>query len=415
MKQLDSVRVLDFSHGVAGPYATMILGDLGAEVIKIEKPGRGDVSRFLNMSQRFAEDIPRSGGDYFLGVNRNKRSVAVDLGGDVGKNIALRLAERADVVVQSFRPGVMTRLGLGADAVRKVNPTVIYASISAYGDAGPLAGHPGMDVAVQARSGVMSLTGEVGGGGSPLRPGVSLADFSGGVHLAVAILGGLLQRGRTREGCDVSVSLLDATMSMLSNYSVAVLDGGMELGPMGSGHPQIVPYQAFPTSDGFIVISTGTNKLFRALCGVLDLPDMAGDARFATNPQRVAAREEVVARISARIRERSTAQWLSLFEANGIPCSPVNTIRQALEDPQLAANGMIVEYDHPVYGHVRSTGSPYKFSGGGAPSSRPPLLGEHTAEVLGSVLGMDAEELSILRERGIIEQAEQVGHAEDSP
>jgi len=408
MKQLEGIRVLDFSHGVAGPYATMILGDLGAEVIKIEKPGRGDVSRFLNMSPRFAKDIPRSGGDYFLTVNRNKQSVALDLGEAAGKDIALRLAGRADVVVQSFRPGVMTRLGLGPEAVRKVNPSVIYASISAYGNAGPLAGYPGMDVAVQARSGVMSLTGEVGGNGSPLRPGVSLADFSGGVHLAVSILAGLLQRGRTRKGSEVSVSLLDATMSMLSNYSVAVLGGGKELGPMGSGHPQIVPYQAFPTSDGFVVISTGTNKLFRALCDVLELSDVAADARFATNPLRVSAREEVVALISARTRGRSTAQWLSVFEANGIPCSPVNTIRQAMEDPQLSANGMIVEYEHPVYGLVRSTGSPYKSSAAEATTVRPPLLGEHTAEVLGSVLGMGADEVAQLRKRGIIEQSEHV-------
>lgn len=403
MKPLSKIRVLDFSHGVAGPYGTMILGDLGADVIKIEKPGRGDVTRFLNISERFSQDIPRSGGDYFLTVNRNKRSVALDLGTPDGKALALRMAESADVVVQSFRPGVMERLGLGYEAMRQRNPRIIYASLSAYGAKGPLAGHPGMDVAVQARSGVMSITGQ-GGGHGPLRPGVSLADFSGGVHLAVAILGGLVAQSRNGWAGELSVSLLDSTMSMLSNYAVCVLDGGVTLQPMGSGHPQIVPYQAFPTADGFVVIATGTNKLFRTLCSVLDLAALAANPNYKTNPDRVRHRKELVEVLSTHTRLRTTTEWLQLFEKNGVPCSPVNTMKQALEDPQLAANDMIVQFDHPVYGPVRTVGSPYKYGTENDSHRRPALLGEHTSEVLRDTLGLSPAELDRLLALGVIHQ-----------
>lgn len=402
MRPLEGVKVLDFSHGVAGPFGTMLLADLGADVVKIEKPGRGDVSRFMNMSARFSEDIPRSGGDYFLTVNRGKRCLALDLAVPEGRAIALDLGKWADLVVQSFRPGVMDKLGLGYAHFRAVNPSVVYASLSAYGENGPLAGQPGMDIAVQARSGVMSITGNKGD--EPLRPGVSLADFSGGVHLALAMVSALYFKQATGSGQALSVSLLDATMIMLSNYTVAVVDGGMVLEPMGSGHPQLVPYQAFPSSDGFVVISTGTNKLFRELCVVLGVPELAAEERFRTNPQRVRNRGALVPIVAARTRTRTTAEWLATFERTGIPAAPVNTMRQAFTDPQLLENESLIEFDHPVYGQIHLVGSPYKFSvSESRPQRRPPLLGEHTVEVLGSILDLGPERIRELQERGVVE------------
>jgi crotonobetainyl-CoA:carnitine CoA-transferase CaiB-like acyl-CoA transferase len=401
MGPLSGTRILDFSHGVAGPYATMILGDLGAEVLKIERPGRGDVSRFLNVSESFNRDIPASGGDYFLTVNRNKKSIALDLGSDEGRAVALDLAKQCDMVVQSFRPGVIERLGLGYDDIRAIRPDVIFGAISAYGQFGPLAHQPGMDVAVQARSGVMSITGDFGGT-RPVKPGVSLADFSGGVHLAVAMLAAQVRRATTGEGDYVSVSLLDATMSMLSNFAVTVLDGGTELEPMGSGHPQLVPYQAFATSDGFIVISTGTNRLFRDLCMLLGLPELIEDERFATNPSRVTHRDTIVPILEDVLAKRTTAEWIEAMEREGIPCSPVNTMREALNDPQMAANDSFLTFDHPVYGTIHTTRTPYRFKQGLGDNTRPPQLGEQTDEVLESLLGYDETKRRALHEAGVI-------------
>ena len=401
MRPLDSVKVLDFTHGVAGPFATMLLGDLGADVIKVEKPGRGDASRYMNVSDRFRADIPRVGGDYYLAINRNKRGITLDLGQDRGRELALALADRADCVVQNFRPGVMGRLGLDYAAVRARNPGVIYASLTAYGASGALAHQPGMDVAVQARSGVMSITGE--GGGGPVKPGVSLADFSGGAHLVVAVLAALLHRGRTGEGQELGVSLLDATAIMLANYSVAVLDGDADIRPMGSGHPQLVPFQAFPTADSHIVIATGTNKLFRHLCRVLDRSDLADDPRFDTNPERVSNRDALVAILSDQLARGTTAEWIARFEAAEIPCAPVHTLREAFADEQLAANDMVLTVPHPDLGALHQLGIPYKFEATPCTIDRaPPRLGEHSDEVLSETLGIEAPELDALRRDGVI-------------
>lgn len=398
---LKGVRVLDFTHGVAGPFATMVLGDLGAEVIKIEMPGRGDPTRYMNVSRRFVDDIPRSGGDYFLAINRNKNAITIDLKKPQGRDLALKLAAQADVVVQNFRPGVIKRLGLDYEAVKKVRPDVIYASLTAYGEKGPLAHQPGMDVAVQARSGVMSITGY--GGSDPVKPGASLADFAGGSHLATGILGALYHHAKTGEGQEVHVSLLDSTMIMLANYSVAVIDGDAEIEPMGSGHPQLVPFQAFPSADGFIVIATGTNKLFRELCEVLGLSELASDERFLKNPDRVKNREELVAILSEATAKRTTAEWQRTFEERSIPSAPVHTMREALNDEQLRENDMVVEIEHPVLGPIHVLGVPYKYSETKCSVRQaPPVLGQDTDELLAALLDLDDEELLSLRDEGVI-------------
>jgi len=374
----------------------MLLGDLGADVIKIERPKRGDSSRYMNLTEHFGTDIPRSGGDYFLAINRNKRSVAIDLSQPAGCDLAMDLIAKCDVVAQSFRPGVMERLGLGYERVKAINPSVIYGSLSAYGETGPLSHQPGMDVAVQARSGVMSITGYPGS--PPVKPGASLSDFSGGIYLGFAIMGALTHRLRTGEGQLVTCSLLDATMIMLSNYAVAVLDGGAELTPMGSGHPQIVPFQAFKTQDGYLVISAGTNRIFRDLCRVLNMSELADDPRFKTNPVRVRHRDELVKLLETVLVQRPTDAWLEMFEAAEIPCAPVNTMSQAFRDPQLVAGGAVTEVNHPVYGKLHQIAFPGRLSATPASVRRPPpLLGQHTDEVLKELLDLDANQLEALR------------------
>lgn len=399
---LQGLNVLDFTHGVAGPYATMILGDLGCEVIKVEKPGRGEASRFMNVAENYATEIPHVGGDYYLAINRNKRAITIDLKAPEGRRICLELARWADVAVQSFRPGLMEKLGLGYEDLRAVNPRIIYANLTGYGRTGPLADRPGMDVAVQARAGIMSITGPVGST-EAVRPGVSLSDFGGGAFLAMGIMGALLHRERTGEGQEVDVSLLGATTSMLSNYSVAVLDGGVELGPMGSGHPQIVPYQAFPTSDGAIVIATGTNKSYRQLCAALGREDLGEDPRFATNPERVRHREILVPLIAEVTRTKPTGDWERILTEAQLPCAPVNTIKQAFSEPQLVEIGMLREMEHPRVGTIHVTGIPFSYSRSPGDLRRyPPMLGEHTAEVLKEIVGMDPAEIGALQEARIV-------------
>ncbi|KQX42523.1 hypothetical protein ASD04_00700 [Devosia sp. Root436] len=401
MGPLEGLKVLDFTHGVAGPYCTMVLADLGCEVIKIEKPDRGDPTRYMNVSDRFNSEIPRVGGDYFLSINRNKKSLGVDMKTPEGVEICRDLAKWADIAIQNFRPGVMPRLGLGYAELSAINPTLLYANISAYSP-GPLEDKPGMDVAVQARSGVMRITGAPGST-DPLRPGASLADFGGGIYLATAIMAGLFERERSGKGQEISVSLLDATMSMLINYSVAVKDGGAELGPMGSGHPQLVPYQAFPSRDGHIVISAGTNKIYRDLCAVLGRPELGTDERFRTNQNRVKNRDILVAAISELTASKTTAEWLDILEAHEVPCAPVNNLVEAYDQLEQTTPGMVRRMMHPAVGELTQFGIPFRFSRTpGDLVLPPPMLGEHTEEVLGGILGRSSEQVAALRAAGAI-------------
>ncbi len=396
-RPLDGIKVLDFTHGVAGPYCSMILGDLGADVVKVEKPGRGDPTRYMNVSRRYAGDIPNVGGDYFLAVNRNKRSVSIDMKIESGRKACLDLARWADIAIQNFRPAVMERIGLGYADLRAVNPRLIYANLSAYGNDGSMADKPGMDVAVQARSGVMRITGAVGAT-EPVRPGVSLADFGGGIFLVAGILAALFDRERYGAGQEVNVSLLDATMSLLSNYSVAVIDGGAELGPMGSGHPQLAPYQAFPTTDGFVVVSAGTNKIYRDFCAVIGRPDLGRDPRFIDNPTRVDNREALVAAVSEITRGKSTAHWIAAFEAADVPCAPVHTIAEAYRDLAAHTPDMVCAIDHPVAGTLHTVGIPFKWSAmRGDVRLAPPTLGGDTDAVLRELAGYSAAQIAALR------------------
>jgi crotonobetainyl-CoA:carnitine CoA-transferase CaiB-like acyl-CoA transferase len=401
-RPLDGIKVLDLTHGVAGPYCTMVLGDLGCDIIKIEKPGRGDATRYMNVSDRFHSDIPRVGGDYFLAINRNKRAITVELKSPQGRQIVEELAQWADVVVQNFRPGVTRRLGLDYESLRKLNPRLIYGNISAYGTEGTLSDKAGMDIAVQARAGLLRITG-AHDSNEPVRPGSSLSDFGGGIYLTTALLTALFDRERTGQGQEVSVSLLDATMSLLINYSVAVMDGQAQVKPLGSGHPQLAPYQALPTADGHVVVATGTNKTYREFCVAIGEPGLAEAPAFATNQARVKNRTALVERLTAVFVQRTTAQWIDLLEAADIPCAPVNDLQTAFADLQDTSPGMTQHLAHPGVGQLSQLGVPFHFSNCAGDLRRPPpMLGEHTDQVLSEVLGRSPEQIAQLRDGQVV-------------
>jgi crotonobetainyl-CoA:carnitine CoA-transferase CaiB-like acyl-CoA transferase len=401
-RPLEGLKVLDLTHGVAGPYCTMVLGDLGCDIIKIEKPERGDATRYMNVSERFHTYIPRVGGDYFLAINRNKRAISVELKSTEGRKICEELAAWADIVVQNFRPGVTERLGLDYQSLRKFNPRLIYGNISAYGTEGNLSEKAGMDIAVQARSGVLRITG-ASDSNEPVRPGSSLADFGGGIYLTTAILAALYDRERTGMGQEVSVSLLDATMSLLINYSVAVMDGQADVQPLGSGHPQLVPYQAFPTADGHVVVATGTNKTYREFCGAIERPDLMVDPLFASNQSRVKNRKEMVAQLAPVFQQKTTQAWIEILETADIPCAPVNDLRTAFAELAQTSPAMTQVVDHPGLGKLSQLGVPFKFSECEGDIRRPPpMLGEHNEEVLKGLLNRSDTDVAALRAAKVI-------------
>ena len=401
-RPLEGIKVLDFSHGVAAPYTSMLLGDMGCDVIKVEMPSRGDSTRYMNVAERFNTEIPRVGGDYFLAISRNKRSVCIDMKNQEGVDLCRGLARWADIAVQSFRPSVMGRLGLDYESLRKLNPKLIYASLSAYAQDGTFANKPGMDVAVQARSGVMRLPG-VRGSTEPVRPGASLADFAGGIYLYAALATALYDRERTGFGQEVRLSLMDATMSMLINYSVAVMDGKAQLEPVGSGHPQLVPYQAFATTDGYIVIGAGTNKTYRELCATLGCNELAHDPRFLGNQDRVHNRDILIPLLQALTRKKTTNEWLDIFEKADVPAAPVNDLSTAFRELKEISPDMVQVVKHPAAGNLHLLGVPFKFSKSGGDIRRPPpMLGEHTEEVLRDVLNLETHEIAQLRAKKVV-------------
>ena len=402
-RPLEGIKVLDLTHGVAGPYCTMLLGDLGCDIIKIEKPKRGDATRYMNVSEKFHTDIPRVGGDYFLAINRNKRAMTIELKSTEGRKICEELALWADVVVQNFRPGVTQRLGLDYQNLKKINPKLIYGNISAFSLDGSLSEKAGMDIAVQARSGVMRITGEHDSQ-RPIRPGASISDFGGGIYLTTALLAALFDRERTGQGQEVSVSLLDATMSMLINYSVAVIDGKADVQPLGSGHPQLVPYQAFTSKDGFVVVATGTNKTYKDFCYAIGRPDLQENPQFATNQSRVKNRLLLVEQIETVFKEQTTQHWIEVLETVDIPCAPVNSLTQAFEELKNTSPQMTQTVNHSALGPLSQLGIPFHFSNCKGDIRRPPpMLNEHTEEILQDLLNRSSAEIQTLRDNQVIQ------------
>jgi crotonobetainyl-CoA:carnitine CoA-transferase CaiB-like acyl-CoA transferase len=385
MGLLSGVRILDLTWVLAGPYSSLLLGDLGAEIIKVESPELGDKTRELGPSLGAMTA-------HFAALNRNKRSVALNLKSEGGRRIVYDLAARSDALLTNFRPSVLDRLQLDYDHVRAHAPSIVYCALSGYGATGPYRDKPAYDLVVQALSGGMSLTGEPGG--LPLRSGVPFGDLTGGTFAGLGLVAALLRRAKTGEGAYIDLSLLDVQVSLLSYVAAYYWANGKVPQPVGSGHAAIVPYGAYRTRDGFLVIAVFGEHFWDGTCEALDLLELAGDPRFATNEQRVVHREELEPLLRARLAERTTAEWMARLDAHGIPAAPVNTVDKALVDPQVSAREMVREQKHPLVGPLKYLGNPFKTREPDAGPGRPaPLLGQDTADVLSSILGYSPAEI----------------------
>ncbi len=396
MRLLDGVRVLDLSRMLAGPYGSMLLADMGAEVIKVEEPEGGDPMR--QMGPPF---LPDGESAYFLSVNRNKKSVALDLSKPAGRQVLFDLARHADVLWENFRPGVLARLGCDYPALAAVNPRLIVCSLSAYGQAGPYRDWPAFDLALQAMGGAMSLTGEPGG--RPVRMGLPMGDLAGGMFGALAVVAALWRRSQTGQGACLDLSLLDCQVSLLTYLAQYFWADGRTPGPQGSGHASVVPYQALATRDGHLIVAVFAEKFWRGFCLAAGHPEWEKDLRFATNRDRVSHRDVLIPLVEAAFRERTTAEWLARLQAEGVPAAPIQTLDRVLVDPQVRQRRMVVEMRHPRLGPIPTLGTPIKVDGEmDLPVIPPPALGQHTEAVLRELLGYPAEQVAALREEGVI-------------
>jgi len=391
---LDGLRVVDLSRVLAGPYCTMLLGDLGADVVKVELPGQGDDTR------RFGPPFKGGESAYYLAINRNKRSLTLNLKHPKAQALLRKLVERADVLLENFRPGTLEVMGLGWEELQKTNPRLVYCTISAFGSRGPYKDRPGYDFAVQAMGGLMSLTGEPDG--EPMKVPIAIVDVTTGLYMLSAILAALRARDRDGVGQRVEVPLLQSQLAWLINVASSYLVAGELPQRHGNAHPSIVPYQVFPCRDGWIALAVANDGQFRKLCGVLGAPDWADDARFATNPARVANREDVVRMLTERLAEWSLDELLAALDAAGVPAAPINTLDRVFADPQVQATEAVIHAQHPTVGDLPLVRWPFELEATPAGLRRPPpLLGEHTDELLRE-LGVDDEELARLRAEGAI-------------
>ncbi|MEU6997278.1 CoA transferase [Nonomuraea sp. NPDC046570] len=383
---LAGIRVADFSRVLAGPYATMLLAELGADVVKVERPGEGDETR--------AWGPPEVGGEaaYYLAVNRNKRDIAVDLKHPEGRRVAALLCERADVVIENFRPGVAARLGIDYDAVRQANPGVVYCSITGFGRSQ----RPGFDAVVQAESGLMHITGD-----DPTKIGVAMSDVLAGLNAAVAILGPLYRRALTGVGARVEVSLLQSALSALTNVAQNALVTGQEVETYGNAHPTIVPYQTFQAADGGFTVAAGNDALYRKMCAAIGRPDLAADPRYTTNPLRVRHRHELVTELGAHFRTGTAAEWTEALLRAGVP---VGKIRGVLEAVRAAEDPATITVDHPTAGLLELVRTGFTVTGDAPRTEPPPLHGQHTRQVLAE-LDLTDEEIRRLESDGVVRQA----------
>ena len=412
---LDGVRVLDLSRVLAGPWCTQTLADLGAEVIKIERPPApghpgGDDTRGWGppfLKDRAGEDTAEAA--YFLGTNRNKRSVTIDIATPEGQALILQLAARCDVMIENFKVGDMARYGLDAAAVRQRHPRLVYCSITGFGQTGPYRDRAGYDYAVQGMGGLMSITGERDDlpGGGPQKVGVAVADLFTGMYATVAILAALRHRDATGEGQVIDMALLDTQVAMLANLGANYLVTKQAPRRAGNAHQNIVPYQVFEVSDGHLILAVGNDGQFERFCAVAGCPELPADARFATNANRVRHRATLVPLLAERLRARPRAEWLRALEAAKVPCGPINDLADVFADPQVQDRGMTVTLPHPHTDTMQLVASPMKLSATPVQVRRPPpLLGQHTDEVLAE-MGIDAPARAELRQRGIIGPASQ--------
>jgi crotonobetainyl-CoA:carnitine CoA-transferase CaiB-like acyl-CoA transferase len=392
---LAGVTVLDLTRVLSGPYCTMLLADMGARVIKIEQPGRGDDTR------AWGPPFVEGESTYFLSLNRNKESVTLDFKHPEGRALLDRLIRRSDVMVENFRPGTLARLGLDHASLAPAHPRLVYASISGFGQDGPRAAEAGYDAVIQAEGGLMSITGPADG--APHRLGVAVADFISGLFAAQGVLAALLARASTGRGQLVDVGMLDAVTALLTYQAGSWFATGEVPRRLGNRHPSIAPYDTFTAADGEFVLAVGNDAQFRAFCDVIGEPALARDPRYAANAGRVQHYDTLQPLITDRLAHHPRAHWLARLTAAGVPAGSVRSVAEALGDPQLAARDMVVEVTHPTAGAIRQLGVPVKLSDTpGSVRCAPPLLGQHTEAVLAGDLGLDAARLASLRAAGVI-------------
>ncbi|NMG02218.1 CaiB/BaiF CoA transferase family protein [Azoarcus taiwanensis] len=403
---LSHIRVLDLSRILAGPWAGQILADLGADVIKVERPGAGDDTRHWGppyLKNRDGEDTDVA--SYFLCANRNKRSITVDMTRPEGQALLQQLAAECDVVLENFKKDGLVRYGLDYASLAEVNPQLVYCSITGFGQDGPYAARAGYDFLIQGLGGLMSLTGRPDGepGAGPMKVGVALTDILTGLYAANAVQAALAWRDRSGKGQHIDLALLDVQVACLANQAMNYLTSGRSPGRLGNAHPNIVPYQDFPTDDGYMILAVGNDAQFSRLCEALGDGSLSSDERYATNKARVENRATLIPALNKLTIQHTTADWIARLEAVGVPCGPINTLAEVFADQQVQARGLKVDMDHPAIGTVPQVASPFRMSETPVAYDRaPPLLGEHTDEVLASVLGIGPEEIAALRERGVV-------------
>jgi crotonobetainyl-CoA:carnitine CoA-transferase CaiB-like acyl-CoA transferase len=403
---LGHVRVLELSRVLAGPWAAQTLADLGASVIKVEKPGAGDDTRaFAPPYAATGDGSPSSESAYFLSTNRGKRSVTIDFIHPEGQKLVQALAAKSDVVIENFKVDGLAKYGLDYPALHALNPGLVYCSITGFGQTGPYRHKPGYDFMIQGIGGLMSITGEPDQhpGGGPVKAGVAVADVFTGLYATIAILGALAHRDRTGEGQHIDLALLDTQVAVLANQAMNYLVTGVAPQRLGNAHPNIVPYQAFGTSDGHIIVAVGNENQYARLCEVIGRSDLARDARFATNASRVNHRDELIATMQAIFVTRTMREWLDGLERVGVPCGPINSIADVFADPQVQARGLRLDLPHPAIGAVPSVANPIKYSATPiAYRSAPPMLGADTDEILREMLGVTPAEIAQLRKAGVV-------------
>jgi len=399
---LQGFRVLDLSRILAGPWASQMLADLGAEVIKIERPGSGDDTRGWGppyMPDESAAATTESA--YFHGANRGKQSLCIDMGKPRGQALIRDLAKHSDVLIENFKVGGLARYGLDYDSLKTVNSKLVYCSITGFGQTGPYATRAGYDFMIQAMGGMMSVTGEADG--QPMKIGVALADVLTGLYAANAIQAALIHQRETGQGQYIDMALLDVQVATLANQAMNYLATGNSPRRLGNAHPNIVPYQAFQTADGYIILAVGNDAQFERFCDLAEVPEIAADERFRKNSDRVGHRETLVPQISAIMQSKTSADWLEQLNSRGIPCGPINDIEQVFADPQVQHRGLQLELEHPVAGKVASVANPIRLSQTPIEYDQaPPLLGQHTDAVLQRILDLDADAITDLRNNAII-------------
>lgn len=403
---LSHIRVLDLSRVLAGPWAGQILADLGAEVIKIERPGVGDDTRHWGPPfLRDAAGENTSEAAYYLSANRNKQSVTVDFTQPEGQRLVREMVVKADILIENFKVGGLAAYGLDYAALKELNPQLIYCSITGFGQDGPYAKRAGYDFMIQGLGGLMSLTGRADdeAGAGPVKVGVALTDILTGLYSTAAILAALASRDQTGNGQHIDMALLDVQVACLANQAMNYLTTGVAPRRLGNAHPNIVPYQDFPTADGDIILTVGNDGQFRKFCEVAGLTALAADSRFSTNQARVAHRAELIPLIRQATVFKTTGQWLAALEQAGVPCGPINDLQQVFADPQVQARGLRVELPHPLAGSVPQVASPIRLSATPVQyRNAPPLLGEHTEQVLQQWLGLSLEQIDQLRQAGVL-------------